>query len=125
MSWAARLTALALLATLSAAAWWRITAHYDARGYDRAVAEGQAAAAAQATRNRELQRAAELRYTVRDQIRTEYITTTLKEIQHVTTHLAVCPVGPDAVRLLNHAAACASADTAAACGPDKQVPGAP
>lgn len=119
----ARLLIAAALVAGAIAGWWRLTAHYEAAGYRRAQAEAQALASAQAARIRDLQRAAELRYTVAAEARDRFIVTTVKEVRHVAAHLDSCPVGPAVVSLLNNAAACARG--AAACGPDQPVPGAP
>lgn len=82
----------------------------------------KAAAQAQEARNRELQRAAELRYTVQAQVRERFIVTTVKEIHDAAAPLAACPL-PEPVRVrLDAAAQCARGDTAAACGPDNAVP---
>ena len=113
--------ALLVLAALAAAGWWRLTAYYDARGYARAQAEGRAAADDQAQRIRELQRAAEIRYTVAAQARDQFIVTTVREVHRETAHLDACPVGPGAVRVLNDAAACARQDRSAACGPEQPL----
>jgi hypothetical protein len=78
----------------------------------------------QAARNRDLQRAAELRYTVTAQAREVFITRTTQEVRRASKSLAACPVPVDAVRLLNAAAACARGDPAAACGAGDGVPGA-
>lgn len=90
-------------------------------GYDRAVAEGKSAAEAQAERNRELARAAEKRYVVQAEARERVIVTTITEVRDATQHLASVPLGADAVRLLNHAGACASEDRPATCGDDGKV----
>lgn len=86
-------------------------------------AELQAAMQAQAERNRELQRAAETRYTVQAEVRDRFITITQKEVHHATDNLAGCVLRPDAVRLLNDAATCAREDRPAACGTGERVPG--
>lgn len=84
----------------------------------RQVAEEQTA------RNRELQRAAELRYTVVAETRDRFITKTVKEVHYAAAPLAACPV-PDAVRLrINAASACARDDSGAACAADDGVPAA-
>ena len=81
--------------------------------------ETERQAQAQAQRNRDLQRAAELRYTVQAGVREEFIGYTIKEIRHVAAPLAACTV-PDAVRVrLNAAARCAGGDHAAPCGVDR------
>jgi hypothetical protein len=118
------LLGLALCAGLIAG-WWRLTAHFEAKGYARAQAEGRQLADVQAQRMRELQRAAELRYTVAAETRDRFIVTTVKEVRHATEHLDSCRLGIDAVRLFNDAAACARADSSAACGAGEPVRGAP
>lgn len=81
-------------------------------------------AEAQTARNRDLQRAAEVRYTVQAEARTRFITRTVKEIHEVAAPLADCRV-PDAVRVrLSAAAACASGDTPATDCPGEPVPAA-
>ena len=81
--------------------------------------ETERQAQAQAQRNRDLQRAAELRYTVQAGVREEFIGYTIQEIRHVAAPLAACTV-PDAVRVrLNAAARCAGGDHAAPCGVDR------
>ena len=79
-------------------------------------------AQAQAQRNRDLQRAAELRYTVQAGVREEFIGYTITEIRHVAAPLASCAVPADAIRLFNRAAECARSDSPASCIPDKPVP---
>jgi uncharacterized protein HemX len=105
-------------------------AYFGWRGQQREIgrqevrAELATAAEAQTARNRDLQRAAELRYTVTAQAREVFITRTTQEVRRVSKSLAACPVPVDAVRLLNAAAACARGDPAAACGAGDGVPGA-
>jgi len=82
----------------------------------------RAAMQAQADRNRDLQRAAEKRYTVQAQVRDHYITETVTEVRHEAAALAACPVPEPARVRLNAAAGCARGDSAAACGPDQPVP---
>lgn len=94
----------------------------DAAGYARAKAEDRAAMEQQATSNRELQRAAEKRYTVTQEAQTRYITTTVTEVRHESQSLAACPVPDGARRLLNDGAACARGDSAASCGAGEPVP---
>jgi lysozyme len=81
----------------------------------------RAAMQAQADRNRDLQRAAEIRYTVTAATRDRFITKTITEVRYATAALAACPVGPDAVRLFNRAAGCARDDSPASCGADQPV----
>jgi hypothetical protein len=92
-------------------------------GYTRAKAEAKVAADAQTARNREMQRAAELRYTVTSQVREKWFVATVKEIRDASAPLAACPVPDAAVRLLDAARACAIGDPAAACGAGDRVPG--
>ena len=96
----------------------------EARGDARARAELKEQADAQTARNRELQRAAEIRYTVRAEARERFIVQTITEIRHAAAPLAVCPVPADAVRLLNGAARCARGDPAAAGGAGEPLCGA-
>jgi hypothetical protein len=84
--------------------------------------ETERQAQAQAQRNRELQRAAETRYTVQAGVREEFIGYTITEIRHVAAPLASCAVPADAIRLFNRAAECARSDSPASCIPDKPVP---
>lgn len=87
-----------------------------------AQAETDRLARAQQDRNRDLQRAAELRYTVQAETRDRFITQTIVEIRHEAAPLAACPV-PDAVRVrLNAAARCAGGDHAAPCGAGEPLP---
>lgn len=117
MNITARATLLALIVLAVLAGVWKVWHAADKAGYQRAQAEAQALATAQAQRNLELQRAAERRYTVVAEVREKVITNTITEIRHATANLAACPVPVPAVRLLNHAAKCASSDSSAACGP--------
>lgn len=123
MSLTARLIAFLLLVLAGLAGAWRVHVKADAAGYARAQAGASAAAEALRQRNFELQRAAEKRYTVAAETRDRFITNTITEVRYATVHLAACPVGADAVRLLNAAAACARGDSAA-CGPGQPVPDA-
>jgi hypothetical protein len=59
-------------------------------------AADKAAAEAQTKRNLELQRAAEMRYTVKAETRERFITKTITEVRHATAALAACPVAPAA-----------------------------
>ncbi len=122
MSITARLIIIAAIVAAAVAGWWRLTAYYEGRGYTRAQAEARALADAQRERNRDLQRAAELRYTVTTAARERVITQIQAEVRYVTQHLATCPVGAGAVSLLNRAAECARQDRPAACGPGDGVP---
>lgn len=120
-----RIAMVAALLLAGAAAWWRLTAHYEAKGYARAQAEARVVAEAQEERNRDLQRASELRYTVATEARDRFIVTTVREIHDAAAPLVACPV-PESVRLrLNAAAACASGDPAAACLPGDSMRSAP
>jgi hypothetical protein len=93
---------------------YRAGRHAVRSAWDAANVASERAAQEQAQRNRDLQRAAELHYTVEAQTRDRFIVTTVKEIHDATASLAACPVPDAARRLLNAAAACA--DSAAACG---------
>lgn len=123
MSIPARIALLVALLAAGAFGWSRLTAHYEGVGYARAQAEATAVAEAQAQRNKDLQRAAELRYTVQAGVREEFIVTTVKELAHETADLASCRLSPGARRLLNDAAECARADRPAACGAGEPLPG--
>jgi hypothetical protein len=107
--------------------WWkadRMLAAREAVGYQRRATEDAAAANEQAARNRELQRVAELKYTVRAASRDKFFDQTAKEIHDAAAPLASCPV-PEPVRVrLNAAATCARGDTAASCGDADAVPDA-
>lgn len=76
---------------------------------------GRIAAEAQAARNRELQRAAELRYTVTAAARDRFFVQTVKEVHHAAAPLAACPV-PEPVRVRLNAAAGCVRDPEAPCG---------
>lgn len=76
---------------------------------------------AQQERNIELERKAELKYTVVAEVRDRFITKTVTEVRNATSSLAVCPVGPDALRMLNAASKCASEDRPASCGAGDEV----
>jgi hypothetical protein len=118
-----RLAVLALVGALTLAYFgWR--GQQREIGRQEARRELAAAAEAQTARNRELQRATEIRYTVQAQARERFFVTTVKEIRHAAAPLAACSM-PDAARvLLNDARACAIGDPAAACGAGDGVPGA-
>lgn len=122
MSLTARLIILAAIVAAAVAGWWRLTAYYEGRGYTRAQAEARALADEQRERNRDLQRAAELRYTVTTAARERVITQIQTEVRYVTQHLATCPIGADGVGLLNRAAECAREDRPAACSSSDGVP---
>lgn len=125
MSLYARLAALLVIVLALAGVWWkadRMLAAADQRGYDRRATEDKTAADAQAAKNRDLQRAAELRYVVQGETRDRFFVTTVKEIRDAAAPLASCPVPADVVRLLNDAARCARGDSEAACGPAGPLP---
>jgi hypothetical protein len=83
-------------------------------------AELKSQAEAQTARNRELQRAAETRYTVTSQVREKWFVVTVKEIRDASESLAACPVPDDVRRLLNAAASCARGDPGASgCAADE------
>lgn len=124
MSTYARLAILALVLAALAAGWWKLETALDAReakGYARHQQEAKDLADQQAQRNRDLQRAAELRYTVQAETRDRFITTTITEVRHATAHLDACPVGAAGVLRLNAAAQCAREDRPASCGADEPV----
>lgn len=76
----------------------------------------------QQDRNRDLQRQAELRYTVQTEVRDRFLTQTILEIRHEAAPLAACPV-PDAARVrFNAAARCAGGDPASACSFGEPLP---
>jgi arginine exporter protein ArgO len=107
---------------------WAALAHHNEsmreQGRVEVREQTRQAAEAQATRNRELQRAAELRYTVQAEARERVIVETVTEVRYATQSLAACPVPADAVRLFNHAAGCTRTDLAAPCGAGQPVPAA-
>lgn len=118
-----RWIALAVLfAALGGVYAWRVHVERDIgreevrAEWDKERVANAAAAQLQAERNRDLQRAAELRYTVRAEVREEFIAVTVKEIRHATDNLAACVLSPAAVDGLRRASACAREDSAAACG---------
>jgi hypothetical protein len=100
--------------------------HHDAKqqdiGYQKRAAEDKAAADKQTAANLDLQRAAEKHYTVQRDSQDHYFTTTVKEVIHDAAPLAVCPLGPELVRVLNDANHCASADPGPTCGALGEVP---
>ncbi len=99
--------------------WHRHNEHQQEIGYKRRAEEDRKASEAQTARNRELQRAAELRYTVQTEARDRFITKTVTEVRYAAQPLAACPV-PEPLRVrLNQAGACA--DSAAACGLGDEV----
>lgn len=93
----------------------------DKAGYERAVNEGAAAVRAQQERNRALQRAAELKYTIRAETLERVIVQTITEVRHAAAPLAACPVPAAAIRLLNAAAKCASEGGPTSCGTGDEV----
>lgn len=114
--------ALAGLLAFSHIAVYRSGRHAVQAKWDEAKVAQERASQDQATRNRELQRAAELRYVVKGETRDRFFVTTVKEISDAAAPLAACPV-PDAVRVrLNALNACASSDSPAACGTAGKVP---
>lgn len=121
MSLTTKLIAAGLILLALLAGWNRLTAYHERIGYDRRAAEDKAAADAQTERNRELQRAAERRYTVVVQQHVTYFTRAAKEINDAAAPLSACPVPDDLRRLLNDAASCARGDPSAACGGDGTV----
>lgn len=122
MSLQARAIAILVLLVAGAAGWWFLTEHYESIGYQRAKAEDAQAMAEQATRNRELQRQAEMRYVVQAETREHFIVQTVTEIRHETDNLRACALTAAARDRLRRAAACARGDSAAACSPDKPLP---
>lgn len=81
-------------------------------------------AATQEQRNRELQRSAELRYTVHAETRDRFFTKTIKEVHYEAAPLADCRI-PEPVRVrVNAAAACARGDPGTVCAADDVVPDA-
>ncbi len=120
--WLAGAAAVVLLA-LALVAWdtARIK-RAEARGDQRARAELKAQADEQTERMRQLQRAAETRYTVQAETRERYFVETITEVRHAAAPLASCALPADVVRLLNAAGSCAREDSAAACGAGEPVP---
>lgn len=118
-----------LLAALAAAVlvgvpilWHRHNADQQQIGYERRAAEDKAAAEAQTARMRDLQRQAELRYTVQATARDRFIVETITEVRHAAQSLAACPV-PDSARVqLNAAASCARGDPGSPCAAGEPVP---
>jgi hypothetical protein len=118
-----KLMALAACAALLTGAFAWFVHHEREVGRDEIRAEREieraelrAAVQAQRDRNMELQRAAEIKYTVVAEVRDRFITKTITEVRNATTSLAVCTVSPAAVRMLNDASHCTGEDRAAACG---------
>lgn len=122
--WAAGV-AVIVIAALALLAWdaARIK-RAEKRGADVVRAEYTAAAEAQTERMRDLQRAAETRYTVAAEVRDRYITQTITEVRHAAAPVASCALPADLVRLLNAAASCSRDDPGATCGADQPLPGA-
>jgi hypothetical protein len=120
------LIALALAAVLAFAGWKLYRAGGDAVRVEWAAERERMAAevAAQAERNRELQRAAEKRYVVQAGMRDRFIVKTVTEVRYAAAPMASCPVPAAARSMLNAAAACARGDSAASCGADQPVPAA-
>lgn len=118
----ARLAALLVVLLAITAGCWKVIHDADRRGYLRAQAEAKDAADELTARNRDLMRAAEMRYTVAAQTRGEFFTKAEKEIRNAAAPLAACPVPADLRMQLNEAAACAR--DPAACGAAVQVPDA-
>jgi hypothetical protein len=119
-----RLLAAAGLAAVLTLAYFGWRTQQREIGRQEVRAELKAAAEAQTASNRELQRAAEIRYTVTSQVREKWFVATVKEIRDASESLAACPVPDDVVRLLNSAASCARGDSpAAGCAAD-EVPDA-
>lgn len=115
--WSSLLGALLLGIALGGTGAWKVQ-NWRAAGVQLKL---QQAADAQAERNRELQRAAEKRYTVQAEIRDRFIVETVTEIRHDTENLAACVLTPAAGDRLRRAAACARGDSAAACGVGEPV----
>lgn len=116
----------AFLALAAGLAFTHLTAYRAGRHaiqakWDEAKVIQERAAQEQATRNRELQRQAELRYVVRGETRDRFFVTTVREIADAAAPLRAC-VLPDRVRLRLNAAARCAADPAASCGPAGEVP---
>ena len=91
------------------------------QAWDAAKVTQERAAQEQAARMRELQRQAELHYTVQAEARDRFIVQTVREVRHASESLAACPLPADLRGLLHGAAACARGDSAAACGPGEPV----
>jgi hypothetical protein len=109
-------------------AWASLQAYDERRREEGRVeirAQVRQAAEAQTERNRELQQAAEKRYTVEAEPRERFITQTITEVRDATENLAACRLDAAAVRLLNDAGACARGDPTAACGAGEPLLGAP
>lgn len=101
---------------------YRTGKHAVQAKWDEANVATERASQEQASRNRELQRAAELKYTVQGETRDRFFVTTVKEIHEAAAPLAACVVPEPVIRLLNAARDCASGDSPASCGPAGQVP---
>lgn len=126
LSW--RLWAVAILAGFLALT--HITAYRSGRHaiqarWDASKVATERAAQEQATRNRELQRAAELRYVVQREAQDSFFVTTVKEVHELAAPLSACAV-PDDLRVrVNQAIACAVGNPASACGAADEVPATP
>lgn len=121
------LAAVALIAGAAAGLSWFVHHERDVgraevqAKWDTERAQLRQQVADQQARNRDLQRAAELRYTVVAQVRDRFITKTVVEVRNATDNLAACRLSADAVRLLDNASHCAGEDRAASCGADAGV----
>jgi len=114
--------ALACLLSFTHLYAYRSGRHAVQTAWDAAKVAQERAAQEQATRNRDLQRAAELRYVVRGETRDRYFVTTVKEIHDAAAPLAACPV-PEPLRLrINAAIDCAGSDSSASCVAPSGVP---
>lgn len=125
MSLLEKLIVVGVLLLALAGAIWKGVGVIEQRGYDRRAAEDRTAMEDQAARNRDLQRASELRYTVVAAAQDRFIVQTITEIRHETDNLAACVLTPAASERLRNAAQCARGDSAAACGAGEPVRSAP
>lgn len=118
--WAA--LGLAAVLAFSHFSAYRSGRHAVQSRWDEANVKQERLSQEQTTRNRDLQRAAELRYVVKGETRDRFFTNTIKEIVHDAAPLAAC-VLPESVRLrLNDANRCARSDSPASCGAAGEVP---
>jgi len=120
-----RIAIVAVIAVVLAGSHWKAYttgAKIERVEWQAKEAKSRAEAEEQTQRNRDLQRSAELRYTVRAGVRDRFITETIREVRHESESLRACPVSEPLRLRLNAAAACARDDSASACGADIEVP---
>jgi hypothetical protein len=118
------LIALALAAVLAFThvVTYRAGRHAVQAKWDEATVASERAAQEQASRMRELQRAAELRYVVKREAQDRYFVTTVREVHDAAAPLASCPLPADLRRLLDAADRCARDPASSGCAADGVPP---